>query len=276
MKNTLLLFFLAISVGAQSQYYYKDIVGTREANDLIASYKKANLRSVEIISIEANGSPSRDFRIVQQFDLSQKVLRTQTRNLEETSVLSTYFNETDKVIKTIDSSGYLANTTSYTYNSNGLLQSLNSLAIDTSRGLKESEEHTWQYNVDGKPVKMLRSINNAPAMEITFEYDEDGNIAEEIWKKKGVEMDRIFYYYDDQNQLTDIVRFNKKAGRLLPDFMFEYSADGQLIQKITVPVNSLDYQIWRYQYNDQGLKTREVLFDRDKQIVGKIEYRYQL
>ncbi len=275
MKNTLLLFFLAISVGAQSQYYYKDIVGTREANDLIASYKKANLRSVEIISIEANGSPSRDFRIVQQFDLSQKVLRTQTRNLEETSVLSTYFNETDKVIKTIDSSGYLANTTSYTYNSNGLLQSLNSLAIDTSRGLKESEEHTWQYNVDGKPVKMLRSINNAPAMEITFEYDEDGNIAEEIWKKKGVEMDRIFYYYDDQNQLTDIVRFNKKAGRLLPDFMFEYSADGQLIQKITVPVNSLDYQIWRYQYNDQGLKTREVLFDRDKQIVGKIEYRYQ-
>ena len=275
MKNTLLLFFLAISVGAQSQYYYKDIVGTREANDLIASYKKANLRSVEIISIEANGSPSRDFRIVQQFDLSQKVLRTQTRNLEETSVLSTYFNETDKVIKTIDSSGYLANTTSYIYNSNGLLQSLNSLAIDTSRGLKESEEHTWQYNVDGKPVKMLRSINNAPAMEITFEYDEDGNIAEEIWKKKGVEMDRIFYYYDDQNQLTDIVRFNKKAGRLLPDFMFEYSADGQLIQKITVPVNSLDYQIWRYQYNDQGLKTREVLFDRDKQIVGKIEYRYQ-
>ncbi len=275
MKNILVLFFIAISFGAQSQYYYKDIVGTREANDLIASYKKANLRSVEIISIEANGSPSKDFRIIQQFDIPQKVLRTQTKNQAETSVLSTYFNEMDKVIKTVDSSGFLANTTVYTYSPNGLLQTLSSLAIDTSRGLKESEEHTWQYNAENKPVKMLRSINNAPAMEISFIYDEDGNVAEEVWKKKGVEMDRIFYYYDDQNQLTDIVRFNKKAGRLLPDFMFEYSTEGQLIQKITVPVNSLDYQIWRYQYNEQGLKTREVLFDRDKQIVGKIEYRYQ-
>lgn len=275
MKNILFLFFLAISLGAHSQYYYKDIVGTREANDLITSYKKANLRSVEIISIEANGSPSRDFRIVQQFDLSQKVLRTQTKNQSETSELSTYFNEMDKVSKTVDSSGFLANTSSYTYSSNGLLQSLSSIAVDTSRGLKESEEHNWHYNAEGKPEKMLRSINNAPAMEITFEYDEDGNVAEEIWKKKGVEMDRIFYYYDDRNQLTDIVRFNKKAGRLLPDFMFEYSEQGQVIQKITVPVNSLDYQIWRYQYNDQGLKIREVLFDRDKQIIGKIEYRYQ-
>ncbi len=275
MKNILLLFFIAFSIGAQSQYYYKDIVGTREANDLIASYRKANLRSVEIISIEANGSPSKDFRIVQQFDLSQKVLRTQTKNQAETSRLSTYFNEMNKVNKTVDSSGFLANTTIYTYSPNGILQSLSSIAVDTSRGLKESEEHVWQYNAEGKPEKMLRSINNAPAMEITFEYDKDGNVAEEIWKKKGIEMDRIFYYYDDQNQLTDIVRFNKKAGRLLPDFMFEYSDNGQVIQKISVPVNSVDYQIWRYQYNNQGLKIREVLFDRDKQIVGKIEYRYQ-
>ncbi|MBA2498636.1 MAG: hypothetical protein H0V30_02815 [Chitinophagaceae bacterium] len=275
MKNILLLFFIAFSIGAQSQYYYKDIVGTREANDLIASYRKANLRSVEIISIEANGSPSKDFRIVQQFDLSQKVLRTQSKNQAETSRLSTYFNEMNKVNKTVDSSGFLANTTIYTYSPNGILQSLSSIAVDTSRGLKESEEHVWQYNAEGKPEKMLRSINNAPAMEITFEYDKDGNVAEEIWKKKGIEMDRIFYYYDDQNQLTDIVRFNKKAGRLLPDFMFEYSDNGQVIQKISVPVNSVDYQIWRYQYNNQGLKIREVLFDRDKQIVGKIEYRYQ-
>lgn len=271
----LFLFLLVVSSVAQSQYYYKDIIGTREANDLINSYKKVNLRSVEIISIESNGSPSKDFRIIQQFDLASQVLHTQTRNQTETSILSTYFNEQGKVIKTVDSSGFLANTTLYTYLPNGSLQSLNSLATDTSRGLKETEDHTWHYNADGKPQKMLRTINNVPAMEITFTYDENGNVAEEVWKKKGIEMDRIFYYYNDQNYLTDIVRFNKKAGRLLPDFMFEYSNEGQVIQKITVPVNSLDYQIWRYQYNDKGLKSREVLFDRDKQIVGKIEYRYQ-
>ena len=112
-------------------------------------------------------------------------------------------------------------------------------------------------------------------MEVNFVYDEKGNVAEEIWVKNGKEFDRIFYYYDDLNQLTDIVRFNKKAGRLLPDYMFEYSEDGDVIQKIFVPVNSVDYQIWRYQYDEKGLKIREALFDRDKQLVGKIEYRYQ-
>ena len=28
--------------------------------------------------------------------------------------------------------------------------------------------------------------------------------------------DRIYYYYDEKNRLTDIVRYNKKAKKLLP------------------------------------------------------------
>ena len=275
MKNYLLLAFISISSSTYSQYYYKDIIGSQDANHLIATYKDANVRSVEIFSIEANGSPSKEFRVVQQFILPQQVLRTQTTNQSETSVLSTYFDETGKVNKTVDSTGFLANTTIYEYAANGYLQKVKSTASDTSRGLQESEEHVWQYNTTGQPTKMLRNINNIQSMEVNFVYDEKGNVAEEIWLKNGKELDRIFYYYDDLNQLTDIVRFNKKAGRLLPDYMFEYSEDGDVIQKISVPVNSVDYQIWRYQYDEKGLKIREALFDRDKQLIGKIEYRYQ-
>ena len=56
--------------------------------------------------------------------------------------------------------------------------------------------------------------------------------------------------------------------------MFEYSPANQVIQKITVPSNSDNYLIWRYQYNGQGLKTKEVIYNKQKQLTGKIEYAY--
>jgi hypothetical protein len=48
-----------------------------------------------------------------------------------------------------------------------------------------------------------------------------------------------------------------------------------VIQKITVPANSSEYLIWRYQYDDKGLKIKEAVFDKHKQLTGKIEYIYQ-
>ena len=66
-----------------------------------------------------------------------------------------------------------------------------------------------------------------------------------------------------------------KAKRLLPEYMFEYSPANQIIQKITVPSNGSNYLIWRYQYDDRGLKVREAVFDKYKQLTGKIEYQYQ-
>jgi hypothetical protein len=76
--------------------------------------------------------------------------------------------------------------------------------------------------------------------------------------------------------LTDVVRYNDRAKQLLPEYMFEYSASDQVIQKITVPSNNSDYLIWRYQYNPQGLKIKEVVYSKhDKRNpLGKIEYQY--
>ncbi len=56
--------------------------------------------------------------------------------------------------------------------------------------------------------------------------------------------------------------------------MFEYSPVNQVIQKITVPANSDKYLIWRYQYNAQGLKIKEVIYDKNKDLSGKVEYQY--
>jgi len=68
---------------------------------------------------------------------------------------------------------------------------------------------------------------------------------------------------------------------LLPDVMLTYDEAGQLIQKVsTTGTDNLGklkwvvYIIWRYLYNDKGLKTKEALFDKEQQLTGKIEYSY--
>jgi YD repeat-containing protein len=92
--------------------------------------------------------------------------------------------------------------------------------------------------------------------------------------KNGRMTGNLYYYYNDKNQMTDIVRYNDRAQRLLPDYMFEYSPAGQVIQKITVPGNNSEYLIWRYQYDARGLKIKEACFDKAKQLIGRIEYQY--
>ena len=79
-----------------------------------------------------------------------------------------------------------------------------------------------------------------------------------------------------RNCPSDIVRFNTKARRLLPDYMFEYTEQNQVSQKITtLSMMDLGYLIWRYVYDDKGLKTKEASFNKDKVMTGKIEYSYQ-
>ena len=121
---------------------------------------------------------------------------------------------------------------------------------------------------------MLRIKNRIDTTYVDFRLDEKGNVAEETEIHKGVRTEPVYYYYDTGNRLTDIVRYNRKAKRLLPEYMFEYSPSNQVIQKITVPSNSDNYLIWRYQYNPQGLKTKEVIYNKQKQLTGKVEYQY--
>ena len=122
---------------------------------------------------------------------------------------------------------------------------------------------------------MWRIINKTDSLAIRFKTDENGNITEEQNFKKGNASDLTYYYYDDKNRLTDIVRYNTKAKRLLPDFMFEYDDQGRVIQKITTTSKlNLGYLTWRYLYNEKGLKTKEALFNKEKQLQGRIDYSY--
>jgi YD repeat-containing protein len=273
MKFLLVPCFLLAACAVQAQYYYKDIIGTRESSNLIRTYQKAGVSRVTVASYDAENTRNEDFSITQTFSKPHAVLRTATRDGDtKESVLTTFADTAGRVIKTIDSSANLMSITEYSYDNAGRLTLIKSVSTDSSKTLNETEVHQWLYT-NGQVARMLRVINATDTTFVDFKID-GANVSEEWSTRRGVKENPVYYYYNAANQLTDIVRYNQRAKRLLPEYMFEYAADGKLIQKITVPANSSAYLIWRYQYDADGLKTKEAIYDRYKTLNGKIEYQY--
>jgi YD repeat-containing protein len=271
-------FFLAAvllsAFSSRAQYYYKDVLGTRESSDIIKTYLKNKVNRVGLTSYDVDNVKSDDFFVQQELIAGQKTLKTTTRsNTGSASILFTYFDENGNVVKTVDSSDIILSTTVYTYDAAGNIATVTSSSSDTTSS--QSEQHVWQWT-NGKPSKMLKIKNRTDTTFVDFVLDDKGNVSEETETHRKIKSRPIYYYYNDNNQLTDIVRYSDRAQQLLPEYMFEYSTSNQVIQKITVPSNNSDYFIWRYQYNQQGLKTKEVVYSKHdkKNPMGKIEYQY--
>ncbi len=256
-----------------AQYYYKDIIGTREAGALIKSYLDNNVLEVRVASYDADNTRNDAFYVAQTFSKPHARLQTTTRNGDQNeSTLTTFANNEGQILKTVDSSKNLISTTQYSYDANGSLSEIISRTADSAKQIDETETHTWFYE-NGLPVRMLRVVNGRDTTFVSFKQ-ENGNVVEENTLRKGVRGEPVFYYYDAAQHLTDIVGYSGKAKRLLPEYLFEYSPAGRVIQKITVPANSSDYLIWRYQYDAGGLKTKEAIYDKTKTLAGKVEYTY--
>lgn len=276
MKSVLLAAILFTGFASSAQYYYKDIVGTKESSDQLRIYIRNKVSRVLLSSYDADDTKSDNFFVQQEFSPATKTLKTITATGaadQNTSTLYTYADANGNMIKTVDSTGIVVSTTDYNYDASGNLTSITINSSDTVSS--ESEQHIWKWE-KGKPVQMLRIKNKVDTTYVDFKLDENGNVTEETETHKRVQSRPYYYYYNDNNQLTDIVRYNQRAKQLLPEYMFEYSPSNQVIQKITVPTNNSDYLIWRYLYNAQGLKTKEAIYSKhDKRNpVGKVEYQY--
>jgi hypothetical protein len=101
--------------------------------------------------------------------------------------------------------------------------------------------------------------------------DEKNNIAIEKDTRNGR---KYFYYYDDKNRLTDIVHTNEFKEKLLPDYLFEYNASGQLVQMTSTEEGGSYYYIWKYSY-ENGLRSKEKLYSKERKLMGSISYEYK-
>jgi len=274
MKFSFLLFFFSFAFSAGAQYYYNDIIGSAELNVKMKALATNKIKAGTATGYDAQGSKSSDFNEWQSVDLMQNKLMITTRTGQSVTRQTSEFNNDFLVQSIVDSTTDFKSITTYQYQ-NGSIARIKIVTEDAVQGLSQSEEHVWFYNSTNKPVKMFRIMNGTDSSEYRFSTDESSNIIDEKRYLRNVPVDSVLYYYDDNNRLTDIVRYDKRAKKLLPDFMFEYDADNRVIQKISIlSASNRNYLIWRYAYNDKGLKTKEALFNKDKELQGRIDYTY--
>ena len=274
MKKLPFLLLLLLFFHARSQYYYKDLVAAADITRLMKTYTANNIKKITAKGITPEGSPASHFSEVGEVNGTS--LKVTTNNNKAISTLKFSFNDRGQLISSVDSAINVKSTSTYTYDANGKIISISNSATDTdsSGDFSQTEIHQYIYK-DGKLDRMWRIINKTDSLEVRFVTDENGNVIEERNFRRGVLADPVYYYYDDRNRLTDIVRFNYKANRLLPDYLFEYDDNDRVIQKITTTSgNNIGYLTWRYLFDEKGLKTKEALFNKDKQLQGRIDYSY--
>jgi YD repeat-containing protein len=258
-----------------AQYYYKDIIVPRQTAAQWKGYKENRVREVTISSFEGNGQPTEGFvgKITIADDFSQ--IATYTRSDEnQASTLLARYNNLGMLTGSIDTSDRFQSTTEYKYDGQGHIVTITNYSLETDNQVKESEQHIWIYDPNGIAQMMFKIKESTDTTFIRFIADEKGNITEERQVHHQDSLPVIYYYYDEQNRLTDIVRYNARARRLLPDYIFEYNSSGQINSMLVVPEGN-DYQKWIYEYNDHGLKSRENCFGKGKELLGRIEYDYR-
>lgn len=271
-----LLLLLLPAIAADAQFYYKDICISRQVKEQWKLLKANRVQSIGINSFDANDQPAEGFSINQVVAQDFSSVTTYTKsNTSQPTALTTFYDGAGNVLKTIDTSDRYQSTTEYTYDAAGRISAISNVSVETDNKLEDHEVHYWYYDAQGRPSGMLRIKNSADTTTYKFIQDEKGNVAEEHGTHYSIPLPATYYYYDQANRLTDIVRFNKAANKLLPDYIFTWNDAAQLTGMLIIPEGTNEYQRWEYSYLQNGLKSAEVCYNKRKEVLGKVNYQYQ-
>lgn len=272
----LLSFLLVLLLSAgYGQYYFNDIVSTQLSNDQYKLLRTNRIHKIKAASYEADNSITEGFALEEDISPDGKKI-TQSTSLSggKSSVINRSY-ELNRLKRTQTTFNGIETKTEYTYTDKGEVQKIVLTTTDTAMKSISVEAHEWIYNEAGQPASMFKIKNRVDTTVIELIKDEQGLVAEEHWKKKNRNLETYYYYYDAKSRLTDIVRYNARLKKLLPDFQYEYDASGRVSQMTQVSMSSSSYIIWKYTYNDKGLKQKEVGYDKERKLAGRIEYTYE-
>ncbi|MEO6230168.1 MAG: hypothetical protein ABJB11_19070 [Ferruginibacter sp.] len=270
-----LLIIMGSAGSVMAQYYYKDIVSNKQAMAERAELKAQKIRTIKVHSFEGDKEPSSGFFCEKKLSKDFRKVETYTRsNISGKSLFTALYNDKEQLIQSSDSSDLSVSTSSYKYDSKGNVSTISSYShsSDDDFSTRLTELHQYFYDEQNRPEKMLRIMNGKDSSFTIFSLDQRGNVIDE--NDMGKNGKHYYYYFNDKNKMTDIVKFNVVKNKLLPDFVFEYNNAGQVTQMIAVEegVNN-NYYTWKYVYND-GLRIIEKCFSKENVLLGYFEYEY--
>jgi hypothetical protein len=259
-----------------AQFYYKDILNGRILREEVSMIKTSGIKSISVDSYEEDGRPSKGFFCKKQISKDFRKIEMGMRSPETApSLVITLFNESGSILSTYDSSDISVKNIHYLYDASGRIQSIVSRikSSDEDFVTEITEEHIYSYNLAGMPEKMILKRNGKEISDILFALDEQGRISIEKEINSGKS---VYYYYDSKSNLTDIVRENERTGKMLPDYMFEYDEKNRLIKMLNTEDGSSNYLVWLYFYNENGLKSTEKIYSKERKLIGRLEYTYKM
>lgn len=276
MKIPALLFFISFIyiLPADAQYYYKDIIMNNQLFKEMQDYRNNKIRTINIKSIEDDGSPSEGFFCQKKISKDYKKIELLTRSqMTSPTKLTSYFNDEGKIVKTNDSSSISISNNIFSYDNKGRLVSILSLARSDDDDFRTEmiEEHIYYYGNADLPEKMIRVKNRYDSITILFALDENNLVSIEKDSKTG---NKHYYYYDAKKRLTDVVQSNSLKHGLLPLYVFEYNQAGNITQMTASEEGIGNYLVWRYTY-DNGMRVREKCYSKERRLLGSIEYEYK-
>ena len=276
MKLRLLLgacIFLLSASNSLAQYYYKDIVGTRNVMNDRAQLMAKKVGKITVHSFEADGTPSNGFYC--QKKIGSGTIETEIRSASTGgSLFTARFDGNGKLLQTFDTSENSASLTRYFYDGSGKLIRIESTSHSSDDDFRTelSEVHLYSYSDAGLPLQLQVVKNTRDTLVVDFLADEKGNVTDEIERKPGGL--HYYYFYNEAGRLTDIVKMHPVLKKMLPDFVFDYDDDGLLTRMVAVEEGvSRNYVVWQYVNND-GLRIIEKCFSKDNKLMGYMEYEY--
>lgn len=270
-----LLLFTARSM---AQYYYQDIYNTQQTARNMARLKANNVHVQGVQSLDASLETDNDFRCQRILTPNFRQMRSVTQSRATgLSVMTSTFSAQGQLTKTVDSTGGSITTIQYRYDTAGHITGIHSVSVSEmgSSKFRVTNTRTYRYDDKGRLAGMVqrKSLGNDSTL-VLFKTDAQGHVTEEQEYGKNVRSPRIYYNYDSQGRLTDVLRYHAAKKRMLPDYMFEYDAQGRLSQMTTVNAETSNYTIWKYKYDEKGLPLREECYGKEKALLGLIKYNY--
>jgi hypothetical protein len=258
----------------KAQYYYKDILSTKQLSADMVQLKQQKFKKIILKSFEDDNKESEGFFCEKSINKSYTKTEMITKSyVTGSSIFNSVFNNDGLLLKSVDSSQIASRTSTYTYTTANQLKSIVSIvrSNDDDFANEISEEHIYFYSDKNLPEKMIKVKNNKDSSTISFVLDDNNNIGIEKDNTTGA---TYYYYYDAKNRLTDVVRLNEFNQKLLPDYIFEYNNADLITQMTTTEEGGSYYFIWKYYYSN-GLRIKEKCYSKEKRLMGTIEYEYK-
>jgi hypothetical protein len=274
MIRLLAIVGLLFSYSVDAQYFFNDLVANKQTHTQYQLLRKWRVRSFTVVAAPDQPMAKEEVLINQEISMDgKKIVTYSNENSGKTYRTITQY-EGGKLIRSVAGTRTGDITTQFIYTSFGLPQKIQSTTRDTALGINQLEVHTYFYIKDTLPDYAYVIRDNSDTLKVFFVLDSLQLVAEEKWMRGNKQVERYYYYYDNNRRLTDIVRFNNKAGRLLPDFIFSHDDNSRISKMIQVPRYGNNYLSWEYSYDEKGLKTAEKMTSKDKQQSATLYYRY--